>query len=115
MWDDKGEHELAHGREVVETLKTQPEALGSRLSVAFSAQEATQLRCHAGGFTQRRRLVGFREFARPVYHEGLPFVVREEDCAWYIRCFSTELGRMMDAPCHYHVNGQTRLYTVGCA
>ena len=114
MWDDKGGQELIHASDVVQSLKAKPKGLCSRFAVTLAAQEAAKFGRQADGLTQGGRLVGENRFSCPIGEKTFPFMFFKENSAGYIRRFPAELCQMVDAPSHYHINGQTGLYALGC-
>ena len=115
MWDDEGSHELIDAGDVVEPLKAEPKGLGSGLAVTFAAKESAEFGCQSHGFMQGWRITGHDRFSCPIGEKTFPFVVFKENSAGHVRRFSAKLCQMMDAPSHYHVHCQARLYAIGGA
>jgi len=65
------------------------------------------------GLTKRGRFfrrAGILDF---VSNERFPFGIFKKDSTRRLRSFTAEFGQIENAPCHHHVNGKTRLDSVG--
>src|SRR5437016_6278501 len=75
-----GQYEI-HFRSRVELLKTSPERLSARRSIALSSEITTHSSNHADGFSDGRRLLRWHRTFGGIATEGFPFISREEDGA----------------------------------
>src|SRR6267142_1080583 len=96
----------------IEALKTAPESLRARLSIAFAAQVATHSCHHPRRTVERGRLLG-REWAfGGVTAEGLPFFVSEIQGAGRVGHFAGQHHQMKDAPGDHHIDAKAGLQAV---
>src|SRR5438128_6411434 len=108
----RGEYSVHFGCGL-EALKTAPESLRSRRSIALAAQVATHSSHHARRTVERRRLLG-REWAfGGVTAEGLPFFVCEVHGAGQVGHFAGQHHQMKDAPGDHHIDTKAGLQP-GC-
>src|SRR5437660_2073616 len=100
----RGEYSVHFGCGI-EALKTAPESLRSRRSIALASQVATHSAHHPSRTVERRRLLG-REWAfGGVTTEGLPFFVCEIHGAGQVGRFAGQHHFMKNAP------GANQIYT----
>ena len=114
MWDDKG------GPRTDTRQRCRPVAEGQAKGPLFQVRRHT---CGPGsrqvwqsggrldaGWVARRK----NRFSCPIGEKTFPFMFFKENRARSIGRFHAELCQMVDAPSHYHINGQTGLYALGC-
>ena len=107
----RGEYSVHFGCGI-EALKTAPESLRSRRSIALAAQVATHSSHHPRRTVERRRLLG-REWAfGGVTAEGLPFFVCEIHGAGQVGRFAGQHHQMKDAPGDHHIDTKAGLQAV---
>src|SRR5438445_3858845 len=114
MWD-QGDQDGPDGREVVDTLQTEPEGLGPGFAVALAPEKPAETRHHADRFPQGGRLGRWDGVFGDVRVQRFPLGLLEKDRAWNVGDFAAELGQVVDAPGHHHVDGQARFNAVGVA
>ena len=87
---------------------------GVARGLAFPILVAAQSGDHHGGFPggwRARRFV----ILHAVSHQSPPFVLLQKDGAWQIGSVDADLGHIINAPSHHHVQGQTDGQAIGGA
>ena len=108
----RGEYSVHFGCGL-EALKTAPESLRSRRSIALAAQVTTHSSDHPRCTVERRRLLLRRESASgSVTAEGLPFFVCEIHSAGQVGHFAGQHHQMKDAPGDHHIDTKAGLQAV---
>src|SRR6266496_1853726 len=100
QWDQDG----PYGREIVDTLQTEPEGLGPGFAVALAAEKPAETCHHADRFTEGGRLVRRQRVFGDVRVQRFPLGLLEKYRARNVGDFAAELGQVVDAPGHYHVD-----------
>src|SRR4030065_2708686 len=103
MWNMQGHTHLPLCSYIIESLQSQPEALGSWFTIPFAAKEASKSGDHAHRFSKRRWMVWRFRILSDISCQCFPFCFFKENRARHIGGFTAKLCQMKDPPSHNHI------------
>jgi len=112
MWSKVECHKFPGCSNVIEALDSQPKRFSARFSVAFAAEKAAEASYHAGGFSERGRLIGRFWILADKTVQGFPLGFVKENRAQDIGGLASELSQVKDTPSHDHIDSQACLKAI---